>query len=163
MYIVRVSINKVSMQLAGCLIIRVLSSTVNPIQNNWRRSNLRVNMSSYASVGALNNFDHLTSEWKTYKSRLNQWFIANDITDEKDKSKVKRRALLLSALSESTYKLTSDLALPETLENVEFDAIIELLDTHFTPKRLGFAERYQFYSASHTAAGRIAHSMGGEN
>ncbi|KAL0902232.1 hypothetical protein ABMA27_000152 [Loxostege sticticalis] len=104
-------------------------------------------MSAAVSFGLLSGFDHSTQDWSSYKSRLNQWFIANDVDDAKDKSKVKRRAILLSAFSETTYKLASNLVLPKNLEEVEFDDIIKTLDDHFTPKKCGFAERFHFYSA----------------
>ncbi|KAJ2942998.1 hypothetical protein O0L34_g15188 [Tuta absoluta] len=105
-------------------------------------------MSSGAIFGILTTFDHKTQEWAGYKARLNQWFIANDIgTTEADKAKVKRRAILLSALSGPTYKIASNLALPKTLEETEFEDILKLLDGYFTPKRSGFADRFHFYSA----------------
>ncbi|XP_041971651.1 uncharacterized protein K02A2.6-like [Aricia agestis] len=100
-----------------------------------------------ASYGFLSNFDHLAQDWYNYKCRLNQWFIANDLNEDKDKGKVKRRAILLSALSEETYRLASNLALPRKLEEVEFDSVVKLLDEHLTPKRCGFAERFHFYAA----------------
>lgn len=105
-------------------------------------------MSTGVSFGVLSNFDHLTHEWNSYKSRLTQWFIANDITDATDKAKVKRRAILLSALSESTYNLANDLALPKKVEEIDYCEILKILDDHFTPKRFGFAEKSTFYSAT---------------
>ncbi|XP_063822722.1 uncharacterized protein LOC135072645 [Ostrinia nubilalis] len=105
-------------------------------------------MSTGVSFGVLSTFDHLSQEWNSYKSRLNQWFIANDITVETDKATVKRRAILLTSLSESTFKLASDLALPHKVEELNYEAIVKLLDDHFTPKRIGFAEKSNFYSAS---------------
>lgn len=105
-------------------------------------------MSSALSFGVISTFDHLSQEWCTYKSRIQQWFIANDIYDVSDKAKVKRRAILLSALSESSYKLASDLSLPKKLEECDFEEILYLLDNHFTPRRSGFAERYHFHSAT---------------
>ncbi|KAG7295427.1 hypothetical protein JYU34_021601 [Plutella xylostella] len=104
---------------------------------------------SGVSFGILSSFDHQSNDWTSYKSRINQWFIANDISG--DKAKVKKKAILLSALGESTYKLTSDLALPKTVEELEFDEIVKLLDDHFTPKRVGFAEKFNFYSATQVA------------
>lgn len=104
-------------------------------------------MSFSSAMGLFTNFDHLSQDWNSYKPRLYQWFLANDILDDIDKLKVKRRALLLSGLSESTYKLVSDLALPKKIEEVDFGEIITLLDNHFTPKRIGFAEKSIFYSS----------------
>lgn len=105
-------------------------------------------MSTGVTFGILSTFDHLAQQWDSYKSRLNQWFIANDINNDTDKSTVKRRAILLSALSESTYKLASDLALPSKVEELGYVALIKLLDGHFTPKRCGFAEKSTFYAAT---------------
>lgn len=68
------------------------------------------------SFGNLSNFDHNMQTWKTWRCRLTQWFIANDINAVKDPAGVKRRAILLSTLSESTYKLAADLVLPKEVE-----------------------------------------------
>ncbi|XP_063634873.1 uncharacterized protein LOC134805511 [Cydia splendana] len=105
-------------------------------------------MATGATFGVLSTFDHTSQDWVSYKSRLSQWFIANDINEQTDKSAVKRRAILLSALSESSFKLASDLALPSKVEELEYVKLIKILDDHFTPKRLGFAEKSTFYSAT---------------
>ncbi|KAL0811118.1 hypothetical protein ABMA28_010384 [Loxostege sticticalis] len=98
--------------------------------------------------GILSSFDHNVTDWKTYKSRLTQWLIANDINAKSDESGVKRRAILLSALTDGTYKLTADLALPKELQDLPYADILQLLDKHFTPKTCGFSERFRFYAAS---------------
>ncbi|XP_048487398.1 uncharacterized protein LOC119693538 [Plutella xylostella] len=103
---------------------------------------------SGVQFGFLSTFDHQSQDWDTYRNRLSQWLIANEINVDSDKAGVKRRAILLSALTESTYKLASDLALPKKLEELTFEEIISLLDKHFTPKRCGFAERFNFYAAT---------------
>ncbi|XP_014361064.2 uncharacterized protein K02A2.6-like [Papilio machaon] len=102
---------------------------------------------SVGQFGILSCFDHCEQTWKTYKSRITQWFIANDINHLTDATGVKRRAILLSAFSEGTYKLASDLALPKELQEVPYPDILDLLDAHFTPKRVGFGERHNFYAA----------------
>ncbi|KAJ2953009.1 hypothetical protein O0L34_g7390 [Tuta absoluta] len=104
-------------------------------------------MATGLSFGILSVFDHKSQDWDSYKSRLLMWFIANDINDATDKPKVKRRAILLSALSEETHKLASNLVLPKKLEDVEYDEILNILSGHFTPKRVGFSEKHRFYSA----------------
>lgn len=105
-------------------------------------------MSTGATYGVLSTFDHLSQEWDSYKSRLNQWFIANDITSTTDKATTKRRAILLTSLCESSFKLASDLALPKKVEELGYEELVKLLDDHFTPKRLGFAEKSTFYAAT---------------
>lgn len=64
---------------------------------------------SKVSVGLLSVFNHETQEWALYKGRLEQWFLANEIDDAADKSGAKRRAILLSSLAETTYRLIRDL------------------------------------------------------
>ena len=60
----------------------------------------------------LSRFNHELHDWGLYKGRLEQWFLANEVNNEVDKSGVKRRAILLSSLVEDTYRLIRDLALP---------------------------------------------------
>ncbi|XP_049874494.1 uncharacterized protein K02A2.6-like [Pectinophora gossypiella] len=100
-----------------------------------------------ATYGILPTFDHTTQVWKTFRDRITQWFVANDINDTEDRTKEKRRAILLSTLNDGTYKLASDLALPKELTGVPYDDILKLLDSHFTPKVCGFGERSKFYEA----------------
>ncbi|CAB3254664.1 unnamed protein product [Arctia plantaginis] len=101
-----------------------------------------------SQFGILSSFDHTIHTWQNYKQRISQWFIANDIDDVTDSAAVKRRAILLSALSDGTYQLAADLALPKELTQVPYEDILALLDKHFTPKKCGFGERYKFYAAT---------------
>lgn len=105
-------------------------------------------MSTGTTYGVLTTFDHSSQEWNNFKLRLEQWFIANNITFETDKATIKRRAILLTSLCESTFKLACDLALPNKVEELGYEAIVKLLDNHFTPKRFGFAEKSIFYAAT---------------
>ncbi|XP_048478487.1 uncharacterized protein LOC119692854 [Plutella xylostella] len=107
--------------------------------------------SSSAFFGNFLRFDHTIQDWTSYKMQLKQWFLANDIDASSDKAGVKKRAIMLSAFSENTYKLASNLVLPKLLEDLSFDDIVKELDQHFTPRRCGFAERYHFYAAAQRA------------
>ncbi|KAI5636593.1 hypothetical protein NE865_10709 [Phthorimaea operculella] len=99
------------------------------------------------TFGVLSGFNHETQDWSLYKGRLEQWFVANEITEENDKLGAKRRAILLSSLSESTYRLVRDLAQPVEVGAELYANIIKLLDSHFKVKKCGFAERHKFHSA----------------
>lgn len=105
-------------------------------------------MANSAQFGILNTFDHNLQTWKTYKGRITHYFLANDITASTDSTGSKRKAILLSALTEGTYKLATDLVLPKGIENVPYADLLNVLDAHFTPNRIGFAERHSFYAAS---------------
>ena len=93
------------------------------------------------------NVLHELQEWALYKGRLEQSFLANDIGEEEDKSEAKRRAILLSSLSEATFRLARNLTLPTEVGTLSYSALIKLLDEHFQPVTCGFAERHSFYSA----------------
>lgn len=99
------------------------------------------------SLGLLSAFNHETQEWKLYKGRLEQWFLANDIDENSDKSGAKRRAILLSSLAETTYRLATTLAAPKDIGTLSFVAVTTLLDDHFKIKKCSFAERHNFFSA----------------
>lgn len=100
------------------------------------------------SFGSISVFNHEVQEWYLFKDRLEQWFLANELEDSEDKSKRKRRAILLSSLSENTYKLVRDLALPTDVGTLNYEDVVKLLDEHCTPATCGFAERFKFHSAT---------------
>lgn len=89
--------------------------------------------------GILSSFDHNINDWKTYKGRVTQWFIANNIDAKNDRAGIKRRAIVLSVLNDGTYKLAADLALPKHIQDVPYEDLVALLDNHFIPKRCGAA------------------------
>ncbi|CAG9104794.1 unnamed protein product [Plutella xylostella] len=91
-------------------------------------------------------------DWTTFKTRLQQWFIANGLDDDTDKAGVKRRAILISTLNDDSFQLASNLVLPKKLEDVAYKDIVQVLDQHFTQKRCGFAERLHFYAAVQQAS-----------
>lgn len=100
------------------------------------------------TVGTLTVFNHEHQEWSLYHERLEQWFLANEIGGDADKAGCKRRAILLSNCSESSYKLIRDLALPRQVGTLSYSEVVALLDGHFKPKKCTFAERYKFHSAT---------------
>ncbi|XP_059045641.1 uncharacterized protein LOC131841334 [Achroia grisella] len=106
-------------------------------------------MAGYGNImfGGSLTFDHRSQEWSIFKSRFIQYCTANDINEENDKSGIKRRALLLTALVEDTYRVARDIIFPTPLESEEYKYLLEKLDTHFSSRKSTFAERYQFYKA----------------
>jgi hypothetical protein len=80
------------------------------------------------SVGFLSVFNHEEQEWLLYKGRLEQWFLANDINQDTDKSRAKRRAILLSRLAEPTYRLVTNFALHAEVASLDYDKVTNVLD-----------------------------------
>ena len=82
--------------------------------------------------GVIGPFDSSQEYWLSYIARLQNYFVANDITGE-DKA-VKRRAILLSVCGVSTYRLIKSLSAPTKPEEVEYDAIVQLVAKHHNPE-----------------------------
>lgn len=93
-------------------------------------------------LGSLSVFDAKSSDFTVFKERLNQFFIANGITEE-----VRKKAILLNTLSEECYVLVRSLCVPDLPESKTFKDLIKILKEHFTPVKSYFAERLKFYSA----------------
>ncbi|KAG6446575.1 uncharacterized protein LOC115441210 [Manduca sexta] len=93
-------------------------------------------------IGNLNSFDHKENDWKIFFGKLNNFIKLNCIKNEN------LCAILLTHLSDESYRLVQNLVHPRQVEEVSWDELIKLLDGHFTPKRSTFADRAKFYDAT---------------
>lgn len=93
-------------------------------------------------IGNITEFDHKIHQWDIYNSRLSQFIKLNAIKDEN------RSAVLLTHLSEESYRLARNLVHPKKLEEIKYDELVKVLSDHFTPKRSTFADRAKFYEAT---------------
>ena len=59
--------------------------------------------------GSVGEFDSSKETWPSYTERLEQYFIANDLTDEG-----KKKAVFLSNCGATTYQLIRDLVAPKS-------------------------------------------------
>ena len=89
--------------------------------------------------GVASPFDGNQEEWEDYAERLENYFIANDITDP-----VKQRAILLNCVGASTYRLIKTLSLPGKPKDLTFTDIVDRVKTHFNPKPSVTIKRYEF-------------------
>ena len=89
-------------------------------------------------------FDFAVNDFAVFESRLANTFIRDKIgaTDVQ-----KKKAYLLTALSEATHKLLRSLCVPQTIEECDFDSLLDTLKTHFAPPTSYFAARQKFYTA----------------
>ena len=71
--------------------------------------------------------------------RLEQWFIANNIEDNE-----KKRALLLSFIGSSRYKLIRSLAQNKPTGKT-YEELAKLMKDHLEPKPNVISQRYAFY------------------
>lgn len=94
-----------------------------------------------ALYGMVGEFKESEESWTQYVERLEQYFLANEITDGK-----KQRAILLSVCGSKTYGLLRDILQPKKPADTEIKEIIEELKKHYNPKPSEIVERFKFHS-----------------
>ena len=75
-------------------------------------------------LGAVGAFEEGSEPWSLYQERLEQFFVANDIADDK-------RAVLLSSCGRSTYQLISRLLAPAKPSETTYAVICDKLKGHY--------------------------------
>ena len=95
-------------------------------------------MANFA-IGNIGEFSELTETWKSYTERVKQYFMANEISDDR------KVPALLALMGGKTYSLLRNLTSPDNPASIGFDAIVKLLDDHLSPKPLVIAERFRFH------------------
>ncbi|XP_073962884.1 uncharacterized protein [Choristoneura fumiferana] len=94
------------------------------------------------SIGTLPCFDPRSQEWEIFRNRVKQFLSLNDI-----KAEEKKRAVLITHLSDDAYLLLRNLSHPKEVETSTFDELVDFLDKHLTPTRATFADLGNFYNA----------------
>lgn len=81
------------------------------------------------------------SNFAAYEDRLNQFFIINEVKPEQ------KTAYFITLMGAEIYELLTTLVAPELPSTKSYDNLMEIMRTHFAPKRSKHAERYRFYMA----------------
>ena len=89
--------------------------------------------------GTLSAFNPQEEDWSEYAERLSFYFTANGITTD-----AKKRAILLSSVGPSTFRLMRSLVLPESLDSVSFDDLVKKVKEHKEPPPSVIVRRFQF-------------------
>ncbi|KAK4302111.1 hypothetical protein Pmani_025774 [Petrolisthes manimaculis] len=79
--------------------------------------------------------------WEEYCERMEQYFLANAVTEVAVK-----RAIFLSSVGASTYSKLRSLCSPSKPKDKSFDALIALLNSYFDPKPSVILARFRFNS-----------------
>lgn len=95
-----------------------------------------------ALVGKIEEFDSANEDWESYIERVELYFTANDVEDEK------KVATLISLMGAKTYHLLRNLLAPLKPATQTFDYIVDTLKSHLSPKPLVIAERFRFHNRS---------------
>lgn len=103
----------------------------------------------YFDMALLGNLGAFTStdagDWKTYLSRLDQFYKANKIEDNR------KKAVFLSVIGDSCFRLLETLVAPAEVDSKTLSDLRDILSKHFTPKRIVIAERYRFWNRAQHA------------
>ena len=93
-----------------------------------------------ALIGKIEEYNENDS-WIEYTERLEQYFAANEITDNN-----KKRAVLLSVCGAKTYKLIRNLVNPRKPTDKSFVELINLVKNHLNPRPSSIVYRFKFNS-----------------
>ena len=93
---------------------------------------------TYGNVG---EFDQATENWAAYMERMEQYFLANEVTTNN-----KKRAILLSTCGPTTYSLIRSLVAPSKVTDIANGTLLEKINKHFNPCPSVIMEQYKFHS-----------------
>ena len=91
------------------------------------------------AFGKVNAFNPSQNEGPLYVERLEHVFVANGITDG-----AKKRAVFLSVIGATNYKLLSSLVTPAKPGENEYSDLVDKLAEHFTHAPSEIVERFKF-------------------
>lgn len=90
-------------------------------------------------IGKVDVFEPGTESWTCYNERLDQYFVANEVANDK------KVPALLSLVGPKTYGVLRDLTSPNLPKDKTYDELCLLLNKHFNPEPLVIAERFRFH------------------
>lgn len=91
------------------------------------------------------------ANWVVYFARIEQFFVAYNIEGAS-----RKRAILLTSLSQDVYELLMDLCFPNAPETKSYKEINEILKEHYKPSVTVYAERRKFYEAQQNKCESVA-------
>ena len=104
-----------------------------------------------AIYGSIGSFNCETDDWIDYAERVEHYFYANEIKDEK-----KKTSIFLKLVGNSKYSLVKSLIAPEKPSNKYFTRLREVLQKQLRPDPIEIAERFKFYRRDQLAAEKLA-------
>ena len=93
------------------------------------------------------------TDFEAYAEQLEFFFVANGVTDPKQK-----KAVLLSNLPAETYQLAKDLVAPTSLreDSLTYDTIVERLQKQLKPQKSALVARYEFDNRARNAGETVS-------
>ena len=93
-------------------------------------------------LGNMSAFDPKTDNVSTYLERLQLYFEANRVEDDR------KVAVLLTVVGAQTYDTLRSLLAPTSPRDKSYEELLEVLRKHYDPQPLLVAERFRFYKRS---------------
>ena len=92
-----------------------------------------------ATHGKIGEFDPKNDDWELYAERVKFYFEAHGITNVD-----KRRAILLTAMGNKSYKPLRSLVAPNPLTEKTFDELVKIMKDHLKPTPSVIVQRHKF-------------------
>ena len=108
-----------------------------------------------AIFGHIGNFNEGEEDFESYKSRVDLYFVANDV------DQTKQVPVFLTLIGAKMYTLTKNLLSPKEPKSATYKEITDALLKHFKPKRIVIYERYKFYSRNQKSTESISEYVAG--
>ncbi|UYV61178.1 K02A2.6-like [Cordylochernes scorpioides] len=104
------------------------------------------------SLFTIEKFDETTESWERYTERLEYFFEANNIDQNK------KKAIFLTLLTPTVYNLLYDLCIPKKLSDVEntYPVLVSKLKNHFNPTPSAIVERSKFSNRARRPGEKIS-------
>ncbi|KAJ8017724.1 hypothetical protein HOLleu_44666 [Holothuria leucospilota] len=109
------------------------------------------NMATDTLIIKVEPFDPDLEKWESYEERTIQFFLANDVTEDK-----KKVAVLLSSMGPKGYGLLKSLTTPTKPSTLTFPDICKRLHDYYNPKPPVLLERFRFYNQIQGPSEKIA-------
>ena len=94
-----------------------------------------------ALFGRISEFDPEREEWSQYAQRLTHFFAANGVEDA-----TRKKEILLAMVGPATFKLLTNLVVPDTPGKKTYKDLIDALKAHYEPVPSEVVQRLQFYA-----------------
>ncbi|XP_072023159.1 uncharacterized protein [Amphiura filiformis] len=104
--------------------------------------------------GHVGEFNPKREEWDNYVDRLDEFFVANAITDAD-----KKRAILNSVVGPDCYKLIANLVAPRKPKEATYSELVELMKKHYTPLKSSIMYRFTFANRVRQAGESVSEYM----
>ena len=93
-----------------------------------------------AHVGSISNFDESVEDFDSYCSRIEFYFVANSIKEDK------KKAVFVTLLGPKVFSLLQNLISPKTPHDCSYNELVTTLKQHYKPKVVIVYERFKFHT-----------------